>query len=211
MQFSKRSRLKSKNETLRGYLYTEIDVLKSFHDGELGYDEAAHAITRPASESPVPKLDTYEDEIHVICHLWRLLEDALVEWPSTRTPDLIKLCLAISKVPDKIHKGEATDDDYQPMVWEGLPYFGMVWTDAHWMDPHEILEEQKNMDVAARRQARDVYVKQQNAEAQPVMAEILLWRTACWAITYALEREGDYRKKRRNQPEDNDNDIEEQG
>ncbi|RBR26212.1 uncharacterized protein FIESC28_00995 [Fusarium coffeatum] len=210
-----RGRLKSKNEALRGYLYTEIDVLKSFHDGELGYGEAAHAITRPDSDSPVPKLDTYEDEIHVICHLWRLLKDALVEWPSTRTPGVIKLCLAISQVPDKIHNGEATDDDYQPLTWDDLPYFGMVWTDAHWMLPKNILETQKYMDIAGRRQARDVYVKQQNVEAQLVMAEILLWRTACWAITYALEREDgkeeDYGQMKGDESESAEMEVKEKG
>lgn len=208
-----RSRCRSKNDTLLGYLYKEIDVLKSFHDGETGCNEAAYAITRPVSESPVPNLGTYEDEIHALCHLWRLYKDALVEWPSARTPDLIKLGVAISKVPDKIHNGEATDDDEQPMTWEGLPYFGMVWTDAHWMLPKDILEKQKYMDIAARRQARDVYVKQQNAEAQLVMAEILLWRTACWAITYALEREDgedkDHRQKKRDQSEEKETGIKE--
>ena len=210
-----RSRYKSTNDTLLGYLYTEIDVLKCFHDGELGCDEAAHAITRPICESPVPKLGTYEDEVHALCHLWRLYKDALVEWPSSRTPDLIKLGIAISKIPDKVHNGEATDDDEQPLTWDDLPYFGMVWTDAHWMLPKDILEKQENMDIpVVRRQARDVYVKQQNAEAQLVMAEILLWRTACWAITYALERESGEDKhqqqKKRDQSDDKESGITEQ-
>jgi hypothetical protein len=208
-----RSRCKSKNDALLGYLYKEIDVLKSFHDGETGCDEAAYAITRPVSESPVPKLGTYEDEIIALCHLWRLYKDALIEWPSARTPDLIKLGVAISKVPDKIHNGEATDDDYQPMTWAGLPYFHMIWTDAHWMFPDDILERKK--DVAARRRARNVYIKQQNVEAQLVMAKILDWGTACRAIIYALEREDGedeyHGQKKRDESEPTEMEIKEKG
>ncbi|KAJ4110298.1 hypothetical protein NW768_012058 [Fusarium equiseti] len=211
-----RSRYKSTNDISLGYLYTEIDVMKSFHNGQLGCDEAAHPITRPICESPVPRLGTYEDEIHALCHLWRLYKDALIEWPSSRTPDLIKFGIAISKTPDIVHNGEATDDDEHPLTWECLPYFGMVWTDAHWMLPKDILKKQKDMDTAAaRRQARDVYVKQQNGEAQLVMADILLWRTACWAITYALERKDgedkDPRQKKRNRSTETETGIKEKG
>lgn len=206
-----RNRLKTKHHTLRGYYYTEIDVLKAFHDGETGCDEAAYAITRPATESPVPELGTYEDEIHVICHLWTLYRNALIEWPSARTPDLIKLGVAISKVPDKIHNGEATDDDDIPMTWEGLPYFHMVWTDAHWMLPDDILE--RTPEIAARPRARDVYMKQQNVAAQLVMAHILDWRIACHAIIYALEREDDgdkyRRRKKRHESEETEMGIKE--
>jgi len=208
-----RTRYKSTNDTLLGYLYTEIDVLKSFHDRKLGCDEAAHAITRPICESPVPELGTYEDEIHALCHLWRLYKDALVEWPSTRTQELIKLGVAISKTPDIVHNGEATDDDEQPLTWECLPYFSMVWTDAHWMLPKHILKKKK--DIAARRRARDVYIKQQKVEAQLVMAEILGWRTACHAIIYTLEREDgedeNHGQKKRDESEPTEMEIKEKG
>lgn len=204
---------KSKHDMLLGCLYKEIDLLKSFHDGELGCDETAYAITRPICESPVPKLGTYEDEIIALCHLWRLYKDALIEWPSARTRDLINLGVAISKVPGKIHNGEATDDDYQPMTWGNLPYFHMVWTDAHWMFPDDILERKK--DVSAMRRARYVYIKQQNIEAQLVMAGILAWGTACRAIIYALEREDgegeDHGQKKGDKSEPAEMEVKEKG
>ncbi|KAF4429580.1 Conidial development fluffy [Fusarium acutatum] len=183
------TRYNTKNVTLQGYFSKELAALKAFHDGETGPDEAAHAITRPACESPVVKLGGYADELVVVCGLWFLYTNALDEWPSSRTQDLINLGLAISKVPDKIHQGEAIDDDEEPLTWRDHPYFHMEWSDAHWMFPEQIL--QKGMDIDARREAYDGYIKKQIVEAKLVAAGILPWHRACSAFLHALEQDED--------------------
>jgi hypothetical protein len=153
----------------------------------MGPDEAALAITRPISESPMLVLDTYNDDVLALVPLWTLYTKALDEWPSSRIQDLINLGLAISKVPDKIHQGEATDDNYEPLTWKDLPYFHMAWSDAHWKSPEYILKEE--MDGAAKHQARDVYIRQQKVEAQLVAAGLLGWHVADRVLYHALKRE----------------------
>jgi hypothetical protein len=179
------------NATLRGYFYTELAALKAFHDREIGPDEAAHAITRPVSESPVPFLDTYSDEIVVLCRLWELYTHALDEWPLSRTKDLINLGLAISKLRDELHRGEARDENEQPLIWKDLPYFHMVWSDAHWAFPWNILK--KKMDNNTRREIRDTYIKQQIVEAQLIAAGILGWNRAFRIFGHALDPEEESR------------------
>ncbi|SPJ78616.1 uncharacterized protein FTOL_07006 [Fusarium torulosum] len=178
---------KGKNETLRSYYFTELAVLRAFHDGKIGPDEAAPAITRPISESPMLVLGTYNDDVLALVPLWTLYTKALDEWPSSRIQDLINLGLAISKLLDKIHQGEATDDNYEPMTWKDLPYFHMAWSDAHWKCPAYILKEE--MDGAAKHQARDVYVRQQKVEAQLVAAGLLGWHVAGRVLYHALKQE----------------------
>jgi hypothetical protein len=178
---------KGKNETLRSYYFTELAVLRAFHDGKIGPDEAALAITRPISESPMVVLGTYNDDVLALVPLWTLYTKALDEWPSSRVQDLINLGLAISKVPDNIHQGEATDDNYEPLTWKDLPYFHMAWSDAHWKCPEIILKEE--MDGASKHQARDVYVRQQKVEAQLVAAGLLGWHVASRVLYHALKRE----------------------
>lgn len=183
------TRYATKSDILRDtYLSPEINALKDFHDGITSAGQAAHTITRPISTNPVPSLGTYSDEIVAVSHLWRLYKDALVEWPSSRTQDLIALGVAISELPDQLHLGEALDDDEQapkPMTWKDLPGIYMVWRDAHWQRPFDIVEKCKTDEE--RRYARDVYLKQQDVEAQLVASGILKYKLAFQAVITSLE------------------------
>ncbi|KAM0257623.1 hypothetical protein ACHAPA_011655 [Fusarium lateritium] len=201
------SSYKGKNETLRSYYFTELAILRAVHGGKIGPNEAALAITRPISESPILVLGTYSDDLLALVPLWTLYTKALDEWPSSRTQDLIDLGLAISKVPDKIHQGETTDDNYEPLTWKDLPYFHMVWSDAHWEFPEDILKE--NMESSARHQACEVYIKQQKIEAQLVAAGMLGWNRALRALYHVFEREKDDGNEHRGQKMQNEKDGEE--
>ncbi|ODM20653.1 hypothetical protein SI65_03706 [Aspergillus cristatus] len=81
-----------------------------------------------------------------LSRLVELLVDALIEWPSSRTPDLIALLTAISKTPDNLHRGEALNYDDELLTWDGVPYINMVWRDANWMTPHIIVKECSKSD-----------------------------------------------------------------
>lgn len=179
-------RQKTQNEALVSFYEEELRVLRSYHDGALQADAAAEAITRPISSSPVPELGGYSDDATALCHLWALLVDALIEWPTGRTPSLVALLRAVSRVPDQIHRGEALDDDEQPLLWKSLPFFPMVWSDAHWMHPGMITR--RAPDEASRSRGRRVYIKQQDVEARLVAAGLLPWRLAFQYLIAALER-----------------------
>ncbi|OJJ85104.1 DUF3632 domain-containing protein [Aspergillus glaucus CBS 516.65] len=159
-------------EWFKSILAEELAVLQAFHSYQKSPDEAAHDITRPISNSPVPNLGSYSDEIVALCHLWDVLVKALIEWPSSRTPDLIALLTAISNTPDSLHRGEAIDDDDSLLSWNRLPYIHMIWGDSHWMEPEDIVEECSKRDdyEAARQHGRDNYLKTQDVEAQLVAA-----------------------------------------
>lgn len=161
-------------EWFKSVLAEELAVLQAFYSYQKSPSEAAHDITRPISNSPVPNLGSYSDEIVALCHLWDVLVTALIEWPSSRTPDLIALLTAISNTPDKIHRGEATNDDNTLLSWNRLPYIHMIWSDSNWMDPEDIIEECSKRDdyEAARQHGRDNYLKTQDVEAQLVAAGV---------------------------------------
>ncbi|KAH6963273.1 hypothetical protein DER45DRAFT_640825 [Fusarium avenaceum] len=178
---------KGKNETLRNYYFAELAVLRAFYDGRVGVDEAAFAITRPISESSKLVLDTYDDDVLALVPLWIMYTKALDEWPYSRIQDLIDLGLSISNLPDKIHQGEATDENNEPLTWKDLPYFHMAWSDAHWKFPEYILKEE--MDGAAKYQARDIYIRQQKVAARLVAAGLLGWHVADPVLCRARKRE----------------------
>ncbi|ROW15214.1 hypothetical protein VPNG_03073 [Cytospora leucostoma] len=159
-----------KSPILKGFLAEEFAALKAYHSGKLSTIDAAHAITSPISNSPIPNLGTYSDEASAVCQLWVLLTDALVEWPSSRTADLVALLVAISKLPGGLHRGEATDDDEKPLAWKDSPYIGMIWSDATWMTPGDLMRRTPvaDDDGAARQRVRLVYIKQQDVEARLV-------------------------------------------
>ncbi|KAI1811060.1 hypothetical protein GGS20DRAFT_564788 [Poronia punctata] len=112
---------------------------------------------------------------------------ALVEWPSSRTQDLVSLLVAITKVPGHIHRGEALDDEGKPRSWRRLPWIEMVWYDAHWMQPGMITR--RASDDADRTRRRDIYVKIQNVESQLVAAGLFQWKHAFQYLIRALEKE----------------------
>ena len=185
------SNYRGKSESLKSILTEEIAALQAFYLYQTSPDKAAQAITRPISNSFIPDLGTYSDEIVALCKLWEVLVNALIEWPPSRTPDLVALLTAISNIPDYIHRGEATNDDGRPLTWNGLPYFTMLWRDAHWMSPGDIAKECSNDDEAARQHARDNYLKTQDVEAQLVAAGVFDMKRAFHSLIWILERKLD--------------------
>lgn len=182
------TRYSTRTDILRDrYLSAEIKALKSLHDGASSATEAAQAIARPISTTPVPSIGTSSDAIVPVTQLWRLFKDALVEWPTNSTQDLVALGVAISELPDHLHRGEALDDDDErkSLVWKDLPYIHMVWRDAHWQRPIDLVEKCK--DDEARRHARDVYLKQQDVEAQLVAADLFQYKLAFREVITDLE------------------------
>lgn len=183
------SRYDTRSDILRdAYLSPEINALKDFHDGNASPEQAAQAITRPITTSSVPSVGTSSDEIVAVTQLWRLYKDALVEWPSSRTRDLIQLGAAISKSREQLHRGEALNEDdpaKKPLAWEDLPGFGMVWRDAHWQQPIDLVEKCKSDDE--RKHARDVYLKEQDVEAQLVSKDLMQYKLAFRAVITDLE------------------------
>lgn len=179
-----------KSPILKGFLDDEVAALKAYHDGNLSTSDAAQAITSPVSNSPVPDLGTYSDEISAVCQLWSLLIDALVEWPPCRTLDLVALIVAISKLPGGLHRGEATDDDEKPLTWTDTPYIAMIWSDITWRRPGDLVRETPlaTDGGAARQRARLVYIKQQDVEAQLVREGILDSRRGFQYLIRTLEK-----------------------
>lgn len=156
----------------------EVGVLKTYHDGESTVEEAAHAITRPISDSPVPDFshEYYPGEVKV-CRLWDLFTDALVDWPSSRTPDLIALLAAILKIPDPIHLGQVLDygGSDKPALWcDVFGLFHMTWYDGQWEEPEDIAA--RSQDAASWKHERALYVRKQDIEAQLVAAGLFKGR-----------------------------------
>lgn len=165
----KRRRFQKNDPTLRGWLVEEVDALRAFHDGYANADETASAMTRLISTSPVPDLGGYSDGILAVNTLWLVIITALVEWPSARTPDLFALLDAIAKVPDKIHKGQVTDDGGGQLTWNGFPYFAMNWPDD--LQPGQICRQCPNETSLAS--ARRLYLKIKDIEAQLVAKHVM--------------------------------------
>ncbi|KAI0397430.1 hypothetical protein F5Y17DRAFT_415497 [Xylariaceae sp. FL0594] len=180
---------KTKDASLKSLHDEEVKTLKAYHDGQLTAEAAAAQITSPISGSPVPELGGYSDHATAIRQLWKLLTAALVEWPSSRTGELVSLLRAISEVGDPIHGGEVQgggEGGKATRTWKSLPWFEMVWSEEHWMQPGQIAR--RATDDAHRRRLRDVYIKSQDVEAQLVAAGLLGWKRAFRYLIGALER-----------------------
>ncbi|KAI4869214.1 hypothetical protein F4820DRAFT_464284 [Hypoxylon rubiginosum] len=188
------SRSDLEHESLKSFSDSEVTQLKSYHRGEASADEAACALTRPITNSSIYPLGGYSDHSRALSQLWGLLIDALIEWPPGQTPSLIALLLAIKEAPGHIHAGEATDDEEKPLSWSNLPYFDRVWSDNHWMSPGQITR--RCPDAATRELARNVYIKQQDVEAQLVAAQVFAEGTR--ALRYLVKT-----FEREPQPDDN--------
>ncbi|GMF77577.1 hypothetical protein BDV35DRAFT_289361 [Aspergillus flavus] len=187
-----------KSEEHKQMLTEELAILKAFYHGVMTAEEAAYAITRPISTSSIPVLNTYSDECIALFMLWRQIVNACEEWPASRIPDLVALLSAISKIPDHIHRGEATDDeDEGPLGWDILPYFAAEWRDAHWRIPMNILQDYP--DTAARLRERGLYIRAQEVESQLVAAGIWdLWRAINYVIwTLEMKPNHDYHAEER--------------
>lgn len=184
-------RVSGEDRALQAILASEVEALKLFHNGSLSTDDAAQSITRPITDSSVPNLGTYLDHSRALAHLWALLIETLIEWPSNQTTSLVALLKAIKNIPGNIHRGEATDDDGNPFSWARLPYFTRVWSDNHWMSPGQI--SRRCPDDVTRHRARGQYVKQQDVEARLVAAELfaegpLTFPRALQYVAQTLER-----------------------
>jgi hypothetical protein len=149
----------------------EVAALQAFYNGETGIEQAATAITRPITNSPIHDLGGYSDDAVAICQLWSLFRCALIEWPQSRTADLVALLSATTRVTDLIHRGKLLDDDDEkPLSWAEHPFFQMVWSDSFWRTPGQIARQAT--DAASRQHEREVYIKQQDVEARLVAVGI---------------------------------------
>lgn len=130
------SHYKTRSDVLRGCFVAEKEAPKSLQNGEANAEQTNHAITQPIATSPVHTMRTYSDGIIALTHLWRLYRDALIQWPSKCTPDLVALGSTISNLPDhvQVHRGRAvTQPEDELLVWKDLPFLGMEWSDARQM------------------------------------------------------------------------------
>ncbi|PKY08589.1 hypothetical protein P168DRAFT_286703 [Aspergillus campestris IBT 28561] len=181
----------SKSQPLQSIYASEITSLQAFVLNQTTPEEAAHAITRPISTTPIPDLPaTYNPEIVALCRLLELLVDALLEWPSSRTPGLIALLTAMSNTPDGLHRGEALDDDDELLTWSQLPYINMVWRDTTWRTPSIIVEEcaeRGDTSATALHHAADQYIKAQDIEAQLVAAGLFDMSRPFHYVVHTLE------------------------
>lgn len=147
----------------------EVAALKDFYNGKSNAEQAATAITQPISKSPIQDSGGYSNDAVALSQLWTLLKNALIEWPSSRTPDLVALLSAMTKVTDAIHRDQLLDDaDEKLEPWAELPWFRMIWSDAFWRTPGQIARQTK--DAASRKHECKVYIKQQDVEARLVSA-----------------------------------------
>jgi hypothetical protein len=186
----KQRSVQSDHLSLRNWLDTDVDALKSFHDDHINADEAALSMTYPISTSPVPSLGGYSDDTLAIGNLWRLIVAALIEWPPTRIPEIFALLGAIAKAPGYIHKGEALDDDGGKLTWASYPYFGMIWHESTGADiqPGQICRQYFNSALGLL-QARKLYLKMKDIEAQLVAKQVLAMnKTMIQLIIRALEK-----------------------
>lgn len=182
--------VQSHDPNLRDWLATEVDALKAFHDAHMNAEEAALSITQPLSDSPVPAVGGYSDHLLAVSNLWRVIIAALLEWPSTRTPEIFTLLSAIAKAPGNIHKGEAVDDEGKKLTWEQFPYFGMIWHESTGADiqPGQICRQYSDSTSVAL--ARKLYLKIKDIEAQLVAKHVLkMNRAIIQRIIRALEKE----------------------
>lgn len=180
-----RSRYSHKFELLLTMEAQWIDILDAYQGGRVTTEQAAHAITQPLSTFPVPDFGTDTDELEPLSVLWHLFKDALVEWPYNWTPHLITLLLAISKAPS-LYQNKVIRDG-KCYTRQTLPWFYPVWSDAHWMQPGQITRRHANQTDRAR--ARNIYLKQQNAESQMVAAGLLRDTLLFRYIILVLERD----------------------
>ena len=160
--------------------------MQKYQSGTISVEQAAQAITRPISTTSIPSVGGESDDIIAVCQLWDLLMDALVEWPNHSVPSIVALLVAISKVPDYIHRGETLDNG-KPLTWHSLPLMYMCWYDKHWMSPGRIVKEAT--DVPQRERLCAIYVKIKDAESQIIAAGFFRWSTAISYIISVLEKE----------------------
>jgi hypothetical protein len=160
----------------------EVSALKDFYHRKTNVERAAATITRPISEAPIQDLGGYSDDVIALSQLWTLLKNALIEWPTSRTPDLVALLSAMTKITESIHRGELLDEeDEKPVPWAGLPFIRMIWSDAFWRTPRQIARQAKN--AASRKHECEVYVKQQDVEARLVAAGIFRCKRSPCCVT----------------------------
>ena len=179
------------DQSLRDWLATQVDALKAFYDARINADEAAFSMTHPVSVSPVPALGGYSDDTLALSNLWRLIIVALIEWPSTLTPKIFILLDAIAKAPGNIHRGEAVGEG-EKLTWAQFPYFGMIWHESTGADiqPGQVCRQYSDSSSGAS-QARTLYLRMKDIEAQLVAKHILPMTKTIQLIVRVLEKEVD--------------------
>lgn len=98
---------------------------------------------------------------------------------------------AIGKAPGNIHRGEAVDDG-KKLTWAQFPYFGMIWHESTGADiqPGQICRQYSDSTLGAS-QARTLYLRMKDIEAQLVPKHILPMTKMIQVIIRVLEKEID--------------------
>lgn len=166
----------------------ELAALKAYHDRQVTAEEAAYAITRPITNSPIHDVSTsYSPATNRPEGLFGIFVRALMEWPSCRTADMIALLLAISKLPGQLHQGAPEETSGEPISWSDLPCFRWVWGDFAWATPGVIVR-----DTARNATKREFevkrYIKTEYVYAQLTAAGIFEIQYAYNHLIGALER-----------------------
>ncbi|KAI4954241.1 hypothetical protein J4E91_001951 [Alternaria rosae] len=154
-------------------------------------DEAALSMTHPLSAAPVPALGGYSDQVLAVDDLWSIIA-ALMEWPSTRAPEIFTLLNAIAKAPGDIHKGKVLDNEGEKLTWAKFPYFGVIWHERTGADiqPGHIYRQYSDSTLVEF--ARKLYLKIKDIEAQLVAKHVFrMDRAMIRLIIRALEKEID--------------------
>ena len=161
------------NEILNGFLTEELEALQSLYEGKTSAENTAISITNLISKSSVPFLGDYSDDSVAVLRLWHLLVDALISWPSARTPELLALLRAIGELRSGIHKGEAMDGETEtPLTWSMFPHFSLAWFDIRDRWPGEIVMRAQG-DANALESSRRNYIWRKDLEAQLFNSHIL--------------------------------------
>ncbi|KAF2857429.1 hypothetical protein K470DRAFT_260834 [Piedraia hortae CBS 480.64] len=160
---------------LQEWLSQEVDVLKSFYFGEKNTEDAAYAITRPISTNPVPKVEySYTPQLVALDSLWSIILSTLLACPENRVEDMFNLLDAISKIPDKMHKGEAKNPaNNELLTWKGIPYFGAALHEFYYPEPGVAHDKYKD-DPKELESERRTYLEMQDLTARIIAHGIFL-------------------------------------
>lgn len=166
----------------------QVNALKAYHDRLLTPQEAAYAITRLVTNSPLPDSPFQEADYY----LMYLLANALNDWPLARTPDLIALLSAFKNLPDGPHRGEVMTRNGQPLAWASIPYIESIWTHDFCWEVHGDIKKRYTKIPARRDYEIAVYVKRQDIMAQLTAAGFIYFKRAYWYMIGTLEQKLDF-------------------
>ncbi|KAI4722146.1 hypothetical protein E4T48_01436 [Aureobasidium sp. EXF-10727] len=173
----------------------EINAVRAYHHGRSSASEAACAMTRPLTYSPLPRKGTESPSFALMF----LLAEFLDEWPLSRSREFITLLRAFEHLVDGPHGGQYEAEDDGPTLWKDLPWLRSIWrNDICWESP-DLITKRCAKTPAIQEHEFEIYIKRQDISAQLTAAGILEIKHAYYLIAWALEydHESDDLGKRR--------------